>query len=259
MNGTMWKLKSHAALFLALLSIGSTAHARSKPLPPIPTIHRIAFVPPTEPRSLTFENGAPLVGYPGQFWVNRAENRRNSDRLNGAIDAGRLGLAETITTVVIQRLGELGFEVQVLKGVRGTADDPDNIDEDNIAATVDADAVVHVKIDEVGMYSGHLSTKYLPRVNIRGKLWTKLREDSLYSDEVDYGVDARKGKAWAIFPDERYRWGSFEGMMLDIDDVRTAFMTGARLAAMKMADQIAEAAASSGSESSGPARSAAGK
>jgi hypothetical protein len=255
----MRKLRNHAALFVALFLIGSAAHARSKPLPPIPAIHRIAFVPPTDPHSLTFENSAPLLGYPGQFWVNKSENRRNSVRLNGAIDAGKLGLAETITTIVIQRLGELGFEVQVLKGVSGTADDPDNIDEDQIASTVDADAVVHVKIDEVGMYSGHLSTKYLPRVNLRGKLWTKLREDSLYSDEVDYGVDARKRKVWAIFPDERYRWGSFEGLMLDIDDVRAAFTTGARLAAMRMADQIAEAASTSGSESSSPAPSAASK
>jgi hypothetical protein len=238
----MSKLGNHAALFVALLSIGCAAHARTKPLPAIPAIHRIAFVPPTEPQSLTFENSGPLLGYPGQYWVNKAENRRNLARLNGAIDAGKLGLAATITTAVIQRLGELGFEVQVLKDVKGTADDPDNIDEDQIASTVDADAVVHVRIDEVGMYSGHLSTKYLPRVNIRGKLWTKLREDSLYSDEVDYGVDARKGKAWAIFPDDRYRWGSFEGLMLDIDDVRTAFTTGARLAAMRMADQIAAAA-----------------
>lgn len=252
----MWRRRNQAALLVALLSISSAAHARTKPLPPIPAIHRIAFVPPTDPRSLTLENSAPPLGYPGQYWVNKAESHRNSARLNGTVDAAKLGLAQIITTVVIQRLGELGFEVQVLQDVSGTADDPDNIDEDRIAATVDADAVVHVKIDEVGLYSGHLSTKYLPRVNIRGKLWTKLREDSLYSDEVDYGVDARKGKAWAIFPDERYRWGSFEGLMSDIDDVRSAFTTGARLAAMRMADQIAAAAAASGSGSTDPRKAA---
>jgi hypothetical protein len=73
--------------------------------------------------------------------------------------------------------------------------------------------------------------KYVPRINIRGKLWTKSREDSLYSDEVDYGVDARKGKSWAIFPDQRYRWGSFDELMSNMEDVRAAYTTGTRLAA----------------------------
>ncbi|MEJ0007092.1 MAG: hypothetical protein WDM77_12210 [Steroidobacteraceae bacterium] len=69
-----------------------------------------------------------------------------------------------------------------------------------------------------------------------------MREDSLYSDEVDYGADAKKGKAWAIFADERYRWGSFDALMSDLDNVRTALTTGARLAAIRIADQIAAAA-----------------
>jgi len=238
----MSKLRNHRALLLVLLAICSSAHARTKPLPPIPAIHKIAFVAPTNPRLLTFENGAPPLGYPGQFWVDKALSRVNSEQINEAIDVAKLGLAESITTVVVQRLGELGFEVEVLKNVSGPADDPDNIDEDHIALTVDADAVVHVKIDEVGFYSGHLSNKYLPRVNISGKLWTKLREDSLYSDEVDYGADAKKGKKWAIFADERYRWGTFDELTSDLDEVRTSLTTGAKLTAINIADQIAAAA-----------------
>ncbi|MEJ0007091.1 MAG: hypothetical protein WDM77_12205 [Steroidobacteraceae bacterium] len=40
------------------------------------------------------------------------------------MDAGKLGLAESIAVVVAQRLGDLGFEVEVLKNVSGPADDP---------------------------------------------------------------------------------------------------------------------------------------
>jgi hypothetical protein len=160
---------------------------------------------------------------------------------------------------VTQQLRERGFEVEVLEDVKRPADNPDNIDDDYVASHVDADAVLHIWIDEVGMYSGQLSDKYVPRINIRGKLWTKSREDSLYSDEVDYGVDARKGKSWAIFADERYRWGSFDELMSNMEDVRAAYKTGTRLAAIKMADQVAASVASSASTPSDPTRAAANK
>jgi hypothetical protein len=228
--------------------MGCASHSRISP-PPIPAIHRIAIVPPTDPHWFTFENAAPPVGYPFQFWVNKIDSHSKAYRFNEVIEPGKLALAEGITDLVKQKLRERGFEVEILRDVSRHADDPDNIDEEHVASTVDADAVVHVWIDEVGMYSSHLSTKYIPRVNIRGTLWAKGSADSLFSDEVDYGVDARKGKSWAIFPDERYRWRSFDELMSNMEEVRTAYTTGARLAAMKLADQLAASASPAGAES----------
>jgi hypothetical protein len=225
-----------------LLVVGCSSHPPTTPAP-IPAIHRIAFVPPIELHWVTFENAAPPVGYPFQFWVNKIDSHSKSFRFNQAVEPGKLALAEEITEVVKQQLRERGFEVEVLEDVKRPANNPDNIDDDYVASHVDADAVLHIWIDEVGMYSGHLSDKYVPRINLRGKLWTKLREDPLYSDEVDYGVDARKGKSWAIFPDERYQWGSFDELMSHMEDVRAAYTTGTRLAARKMADQAAASAA----------------
>jgi hypothetical protein len=202
-------MKALPAIAAVLFAVGCASHSPKTPAP-IPAIHRIAFVPPTELHWVTFENAAPPVGYPFQFWVNKIDSHSKSFRFNQAVEPGKLALADGITEVVKQLLRERGFEVEVLNDVKRPANDPDNIDDDYVASHVDADAVLHIWIDEVGMYSSHLSTKYVPRINIRGKLWTKSREDSLYSDEVDYGVDARKGKSWAIFPDDRFRWGSFD-------------------------------------------------
>jgi len=199
------------------------------------------------------------VGYPFQFWVNKIDSHSKAFRFNQAVEPGKLALSASITEVVKQQLRERGFEVEVLEDVKRPANDPDNIDDDYVASHVDADAVLHIWIDEVGMYSGHLSDKYVPRINIRGKLWTRSREDSLYSDEVDYGVDARKGKSWAIFPDERYRWGSFDELMSNMEAVRAAYTTGTRLAAMKMADQVAASAASSASTPADSTRAAGNK
>jgi hypothetical protein len=239
-------MRSLTAFTAVLLAVGCASHPPTPPAP-IPPIHRIAFVPPIELHWVTFENAAPPVGSPFQFWVNKIDSHGKAFRFNQAVEPGKLALAEIITEVVTKQLRERGFEVEVLEDVKRPADNPDNIDDEYVASHVDADAVLHIWFDEVGMYSRHLSDKYVPRINIRGKLWTKLREDSLYSDEVDYGADARKGKSWAIFADERYQWGSFDELMSHMEDVRAAYTTGARLAAMKMADQVAASAVSGAS------------
>ena len=54
------------------------------------------------------------------------------------------------------------------------------------------------------MYSSHMSTDFLPRVNASGKLFIKGRDDDIYDEEIDYGVDAKKGKAWAIPADPKF-------------------------------------------------------
>jgi hypothetical protein len=251
-------MRAFTAFTAVFLAVGCASHSPTTTAP-ITAIHRIAFVPPTELHWVTFENAAPPLGYPFQFWVNKIDSHSKSFRFNQVVEPGKLALAASITEAVTQQLRERGFEVEVLQDVKRPADNPDNIDDDYVASHVDADAVLHIWIDEVGMYSGQLSDKYVPRINIRGKLWTKSREDSLYSDEVDYGVDARKGKSWAIFADERYRWSSFDELMSNMEDVRAAYKTGTRLAAIKMADQVAASAASSASTPSDPTRAAANK
>ena len=251
-------MRAFTAFTAALMAVGCASHSPTISAP-IPAIHRIAFVAPSEPHWVTFENAAPPLPlrYPFQLWVNKIDSHSKALRFNQAVEPGKLTLAEIITETVKQQLTERGFEVEVLDDVKRPADDPDNIDDDYVASHVDADAVLHIWIDEVGMYSGQLSDKYIPRINISGKLWTKSSERDLYSEEVDYGVDAKKGKSWAIVADERYRWGSFDELMSNLQDVRAAYTAGSRLAAIKMADQVAAAAAASASTPADPTRAAA--
>jgi len=103
-----------------------------------------------------------------------------------------------------------------------------------------ADAILHVFIAEVGLYSGRVSTVYVPRVNTWGKLFVKGQDDDLYNEEVDYGVDAKKGKAWAIQPDARYAYPSYHDVMTHIDEIQTSFEEGIHATALRMAEQICE-------------------
>ncbi len=228
------------ALLIALVTV-SCAHSKLAPAP-MPVIHRIALIPATNPQWYTFENAAPPVGYPFQFWVNKIDSHSKAYRFNAAVDPSKAAIGDTLTQLVEQHLREQGFEVQVIRDLVRSTKDPDNIDEDKIASDMDADAIVHVWVSEVGMYSGHLSTKYIPRINLNGKMWAKNQDDSLFWDEVDYGADAKKGKPLEIVADERYRWGSFDELMSNLDEVRSAYATGTQLAAVRLADRISAAA-----------------
>jgi hypothetical protein len=88
--------------------------------------------------------------------------------------------------------------------------------------------------------SGQLSLNYIPRVNAAGKLFVKGKDDNLYvyDGEIDYAVDARKGKDWAIVPDPRFEYPSFDAVMTNIDDVRSAFATGILEISKRMSEQI---------------------
>lgn len=230
------------ALLIAIATVSCASHSRLAPAP-MPVIHRIAIIPATNPLWYTFENAAPPIGYPLQFWVNKIDSHSKARRFNEAVDPGKAAIGDVLTQVVEQRLREQGFEVLVIRDLVRNPNDPDNIDEEKITPSVDADAVVHVWVSEVGMYSGQYSTKYVPRVNLGGKVWVKNPDiPNLFWDEVDYGVDAKKSKPLEILPDERYRWGSFDELMSHVEDVRSAYATGTQLAAARLADQISASA-----------------
>jgi hypothetical protein len=231
------------ALLIALVTV-SCAHSNLAPAP-MPVIHRIALIPATNPLSYKFQNApTPLIGAP-PLW-SMIDNHSKAQRFNAAVDPSKAAMGDILTQVVEQHLREQGFEVQVIRDLVRSAKDPDDIDEEKLALTVDADAMVHVWVAEVGMYSGPFSMKYIPRVNLGGKMWVKNRDvNNLFWDEVDYGVDAKEGKPLEIVADERYRWGSFDELMSNIDEVRSAYATGTQLAAVRLADQISAAATAS--------------
>lgn len=119
-------------------------------------------------------------------------------------------------------------------------DDPDSVDYDKIHT--EADAIVHLTILEVGVYSSGYSLYYIPRVNASAKIWVNSQEDSLYRDNIYYGVDARKGKTWAIVPDPKFSCRTFEAVMSSLDDVRSAFAIGTLEISRVMSGRLGDAA-----------------
>jgi hypothetical protein len=224
-----------AILAMTLLSACAT-HSKAVVGNPTVTIKRIAIIPASNPIWYTFENAAPPIGYPFQYWVNKLDSKNKAKIFNDRVHSGQNTLGDNLTQEVASELRGYGFSVEILQGVIRRPNDPDNVDYDKVAT--DADAIVHVWISEAGMYSSHLSTRYIPRVDAGGKIWVKGQEDSLYNEDIYYGVDAKAGKKWAILPDPKYSYPDFDSVIASIQDVEIALASGTSQIGKKISEQI---------------------
>jgi hypothetical protein len=226
-----------AAIFSVALLVACAGH-KVQPLPK-PIVKRIAIIPATNPQTYTLYNATPPIGYPFQFWVNKADSGNKEQVLNQRLQRQPLDLAKDFTDEVAEGLRSHGLQVVILQDLQRKSGEPDNVDYDKI--TTDADVILHLWIQEVGLYSSHTSANYIPRFNASGNLWVKGQEDTLYSQDIYYGVDAKKGKSWAIAPDPKFAYRYFDDVLDRLDEVRSSFEIGAHEVGRTMSGQIYEA------------------
>jgi len=165
-----------AAALVALLASAILCACASHPkvVAKKPAIRSIAIIPATDPPWFSFENvNAIVYAVPVTFFVNKLDSRHKAKLFNDEMKTQPPPLDSTLTDAVATALRGYGFTVEILSDVKRPPDDPDNIDYDKLSTA--ADAILHLKIDEVGLYSSHTSTDYLPRVNISAKLFVKAR------------------------------------------------------------------------------------
>ena len=227
-------LRIVTALLTLMLLTACATHSKSTTSKPV--FKRIAIIPASNPSRHSFENATPPVGYPFQFWVNKLDSKSKAKIFNAELNSQPTTLGADFTKEVATALRGYGFTVVILEGVTRPADNPDDVDYEKVST--DADAILHLWISEVGLYSSHLSLNYIPRVNASGKMFVKDQEDNVYDEDIYYGVDAKKGKAWAIVPDAKFAYPSFEAVMSNIADVRFAFSMGTLEISKRMSEQI---------------------
>lgn len=229
-------LKMVAMLSMLALMSACATHPKTTAGRPA-AIQRIAIIPASNPKLYSFDNAAPPIGgYPFQYWVNKADSKSKAKIFNARLNSQPAYLGDKLTEEVATALRSHGFTVEILQGLPRPADDPDNVDYDKISSN--ADAILHVWISEVGLYSSGFSLDYIPRVNAGGKLFVKGQDDNIYNEDIYYGVDARKGKEWAIVPDAKYAYRSFDLVMSNIDELRSAYATGVLEISKRMSEQI---------------------
>lgn len=148
-------------------------------------------------------------------------------------------LGSDLTSYLAQALEKEGFQVLILTGVTRPAEDPEDVDYKTIET--DADAILHVYFDDVGLFSGFTSADYLPRVNVQVLLHSKNRDEYLYDEEFCYGVDARSGNGWAIAADPKFSYPTFDNVMARLPEVATAFAAGTQAIGERAAVEIKSA------------------
>jgi hypothetical protein len=228
-------------LALLMVSLMTACASHSKISAAQPVIRRIAIIPASNPAWYSLDNAAPpFGGYPFQYWVNKFDSKGKARLFNEKLNSPPMSLGSDFTEEVAAALRGDGFTVEILQGIARRADAPDNVDYEKIHT--DADAILHLSISEVGVYSSGYSLYYIPRVNASGNLWVNGQEDSLYDDEIYYGVDAKKGKEWAILPDPKFAYRTFDDIMSNLDDIRSALATGTLEISKVMSERLSKAA-----------------
>ncbi len=175
---------------LLMVSLMTACASHSKIIATQPVVRRIAIIPASNPLWYSFQNAAPAFGgYPFQYWVNKFDSKSKAKIFNDKVISQPLSLGSDFTGQIADALRHDGFTVEILEGIPRPANEPDNVDYEKLST--DADAILHLRISEVGVYSAGFSLVYIPRVNATGNLWIRGQEDSLYNEEIDYGVDAK--------------------------------------------------------------------
>jgi hypothetical protein len=197
-------LKAMVLLSILTLTTACATHSTNVAKRP-QEIKRIAIIPATNPRSYSFENATPPVGYPFQFWVNKADSKSKGKIFNDSLSSHPENLGGELTERVAAALRGYGFTVEIVNDLARPADDPDNVNYDKVSS--DADAILHLWISEVGLYSSHNSLDYIPRVNAGAKLFVKGADENICDEDIYYGVDAKKNRTSPSFPTQRSHTG----------------------------------------------------
>jgi hypothetical protein len=216
-----------------------SACSTTKPALPKPEIKSIAIIPATDPTEYTLENlSATQFVIPIASLFNHLDSKSKAKIFNDRLNAKPMALANTFTNDVADALRAHGYRVDILQNVTRPADDPDNLDYSKISSS--SDAMLHLRFTEVGLFSARSSQDYIPRVDGYGVVFIVGREDYLYDDEVYWGVDAAKGKKNTILPDKQFAYPSFESVLSNLNNIRSAFDVGTHQMAVLMAQQIHE-------------------
>lgn len=226
-------------LTLSIAAVLLTAACANQPktVSAKPVVRTIAIIPATDPAIYSLENqSAVQFLIPLAATVNYLDSKSKAKTFNEKLLAQPSALGTKLTDDVAAALRGYGYQVQILDAVARPIGDIDNVDYDKV--TAGADAILHLRFTEVGLFSPRSSNSYLPRVNAQGTLFVKGRNDYLYDQEIYYGVDARSGNTWAIAADQKFAYSSFDSVLVGLDGVREAFSTGSAAVSKRMSEQV---------------------
>ena len=238
----VYRVLKIAALCLLPFVVGHVAatEVAVASAPPV-QIKEIALAPTLEPAKITIENrggAAALFALPG-FLVQRDIEKSRRAEFQRVLKENSLNLGEELTTALRLALVEGGQPVVGLDEIKYVSDDPRVLEYKMLKSS--ADLVLSADIFDVGLYSGQFSRRYLPRLNVTFDLVNRHTEDSVYSQSIYYGADAKKSTDDQIPSDPQYAFDSYEQAMERRREIVDALREGIKKMALLVAKQVREA------------------
>ena len=243
MTSTTRRNLNIAAILLVTFILPGCAHRaaeNSKVAVERPVVKKIALVPVMEPSRFAIENrGGPLnfLG-PAGYAIKKGIEEGRSNLLTAALRSHSLKVGDEMTLALKEELAGKGYEVTVVSKVKRDEDEPDEFDYDSIET--DADAIVSARYKDAGLLSGFSTMSYWPRLNVEVEMVSRIDEEELYSESINYGADGRKPDNDSIPSDPKYVFGDYEEAMARQLEIVESMHIGVRALAAQAAHQIRE-------------------
>ncbi|HSB97870.1 MAG TPA: hypothetical protein VLC91_15525 [Spongiibacteraceae bacterium] len=164
------------------------------------------------------------------------DSHKKQQLFSEKVVAQNTSMGKDLTDYLVHALEGAGYQVVLLDNVNRPVEDPEDIELAKI--DTDAEAILQVYFDNVGLFSSSFSTDYLPRVDIRATLYSPQRKDELYDETLNYGVDASAGEPTSIVANPKFAYPSFDNVMMRVPEITAVFATGTQAIGERLVEQI---------------------
>ncbi len=223
-----------------LSGCASKGKEQVKEEPPIAPIKKIAILPIQNPLKFTLDKSGSaliLLGIFGQS-IHHADIAGKNDGFSHKMREHTLPIGGEIMASLEQGLIAQNYEVIVLRDQNMGFAAPKDFDYRKV--TTDADAIIHVIINEAGVASPLRSTSYKPQLNVDVYIISAKDQRKIDDWGVDYGADASKLDNGNIPADAKFAWGTYEILMKKMPDVVDGLQQGAKLLGPHIAKTMRE-------------------
>ena len=225
---------------LVLLATGCASSRKVETLGPRPVVKTIAVLPIKDPGKFALENRnlarvvIPIVGLAGKM-----DSREKAKVFTTTMLQEKKPFANNLAKAVVDALNAQGYQAFLLGGTRGGPDDPWRIAP--VKLSDKADAVLRVSFDEIGVFSGDVSSDYLPKISVDGRLLSTVDGKELYEQSLHYGVRARENVTWGVLADPQFTYPTFEALIEQPAKIADDLDSGAQALGRRMAENIKKA------------------
>lgn len=229
-----------AILSMAVAALWLSACASRPPVPVAEIEHhprRVAIIPVLAFDDVSIDRSSmwPLLYGGVGFLVERVDMAQKRRVFKDRFEQAQRWIGPELTEALRGAAAQRGFDAIVLDHIERQADDPEDFEYQKIAT--EADVVVHVRVNRLGLISPTFSNDYVPQIDLAVVIAGHHTGVSLIDEEFSYGVSGRD-KFYAVPAPDTYRFSRFDDVLEGGDLVDEGWRFGAKALGRRIIDQL---------------------